>query len=467
MSEQDAAVDPMDRDAVARDAVLIERLTRFRPALFFGSLLAGLVGLVMFVAWGYQLQRGIGVSGINRPVFWGFYIICFVFWIGISHAGTLISAILRVTQAEWRRPLTRLAEAITLFALCIGAIYPLIHLGRAWLFYYMLPYPNSRMLWPNFRSPLMWDLVAITTYLTGSLLYLFLPLLPDAAILRDRSPAGWRRRVYGLLAMGWRGTLRQWQALEAGIKVLAIVIIPVAVSVHTIVSWDFAMTMVPGWKSTIFGPYFVVGAIYSGVAVLLVAMALLRRGLQLQTVLTDRVFSNLSLLFLAMTLLWGYFTYAEHLTTWYGGSAAEDRVHHALFGGGFGKLFWLMVVLNVVVPLMVLPFRWGRKPLGAALVGCCVLVGMWLERLLIVVPALSRPRLPYTVGSYWPSATEIAIMVGSAGLFVFLYCAFTQLLPVVSIWELREGWHHEEHGKHGGLPQDKPAEAAQPREALS
>ena len=436
-----------DQETADPTTDLVERLTRPRRRLWAMTAVAGLVALLLPLAWLYQIREGIGVAAINRPVFWGLYIINFVFWIGISHAGTLISAILRVTHAEWRRPVTRLAEAITVFSICVGGLFPLIHMGRPWIFFYMLPYPNERYLWPNFRSPLIWDVAAITTYLTGSILYLSLPLIPDLGILRDRfhGRGGWRERFYRLVALGWRGTARQWRALHAGIGILAVVIIPVAISVHSIVSWDFAMTMVPGWHSTIFGPYFVVGAIYSGIAVLLVAMAVLRWGLELGDVLTDRVFSNLSLLFVAMALIWGYFTYAEHLTTWYGGDAAAERVHHALMSGVFGRLFWLMVFLNLAVPLAILPFRWGRRPLGVTVVGLCVLVGMWLERLLIVVPSLQTPRLAYTVGEYFPSWVELSILAGSVGSFVFLYLVFMQLFPIVSVWEVEEGRHVSHH----------------------
>ena len=215
------------RPARALDGELLGRLDRRRPGLFVGSLASGALALVFLYCWGYQIANGIGVTGINRPVFWGFYIINFVFWIGISHAGTLISAILRVTKAEWRRPVTRSAEAITLFALAIGGLFPLIHLGRVAIFYYMIPYPNSRMLWPNFRSPLVWDIAAITTYIIGSALYLFLPLIPDAAVMRDRAAAGLKKRFYAVLALGWRGTSQQWHSLEWGIRILAVAIIPV------------------------------------------------------------------------------------------------------------------------------------------------------------------------------------------------------------------------------------------------
>ena len=443
--------------------VLLERLCRPRPALLIGSLISSLFVVLLLGTWFYQAKTGIGVSGLNRPGFWGLYIINFVFWIGISHAGTLISAILRITQAEWRRPVTRCAEAITVFALCVGGLFPLIHLGRPWLFYYMLPFANHRELWPNFRSPLMWDLVAIATYLTGSILYLALPLIPDLAILRDRwsGQRDLRARLVRVLALGWRGTPEQWHSLESGIRILAIAIIPVAISVHSIVSWDFAVTQVPGWKSSIFAPYFVVGAIYSGVAVLLLAMAILRRGLGLAEALSARVFNNLSLLFVTMTLLWSYFTFTEHLTMWYGGDDAERAVHHKLLSD-YGPLFWTMVVLNVAVPLSILSFRRGRRPLGAAIAGLAVLIGMWLERFLIVVPALSVPRLAFTQGSYSPSWVELAITVGAAGTFVFLYFGFTQIAPIVSVWEIREGDNIELRRIEQGAADAHRVAAAQP-----
>ena len=455
MTSDVASVTPAGSDPAGRstdrwtgvEPEVLDHLQRPRPRLRLATLVAAALTALLPLCWAIQIRDGMGVAGINRPVFWGFYIITFVFWIGISHAGTLISAILRVTGAEWRRPVTRCAEAVTVFALCVGGLFPLIHLGRPWIFFYMLPLPNDRMLWPNFRSPLMWDLVAITTYLTGSILYFAVPLLPDLALLRDRlasrradgAKPSRRERWLDRLSLGWRGNPEQWDALEQGIKILAVAIIPVAVSVHTIVSWDFAMTRVPGWKSTIFGPYFVVGAIYSGIAVLLLAMAILRHGLRLGGVLHDRLFNNLGLLFLAMTLFWGYFTFAEHLTTWYAGDLAEQIVHHGLMSGTSLGVFVLMVVVNVVIPLGVLPFRWGRRPLPLALVSCGVVLGMWLERWIIVIPSLSAPRLTFLEGAYSPTIIEIGVLVGSVGLFLLLYLLFVQLLPVVSVWEIREG----------------------------
>src|SRR5262249_3694146 len=237
------------------------------------------------IAWGHQLRSGMGVTGLKRPVFWGFYIVDFVFWIGISHAGTLISAILRLTDAAWRKPVTRAAEAITVFALMIGGMFPIIHLGRAWLFYWLVPYPNSRLLWPNFRSPLLWDLTAILTYITGSVIYLYLPLIPDMAQLAEHNTP-WRRKLYRALSLGWTGSDREWHALERAMKLMAGIILAVAISVHTVVAWDFSMALAPMWHSTIFGPYFVVGAIFSGIAALIVVLAILRRALRLEQYLT-------------------------------------------------------------------------------------------------------------------------------------------------------------------------------------
>jgi molybdopterin-containing oxidoreductase family membrane subunit len=436
--------------AEPKETPILGPVTGISWKLVAGSLFTGLVMAVLFYSWGYQIINDIGVAGINRPVFWGFYIVNFVFWIGISHAGTLISAILRVTQAEWRRPVTRSAEAITVFALSIGGLFPLIHLGRPWLFYFMVPIPNHRGLWPNFRSPLVWDMMAITTYLTGSVLYLFLPMIPDFAILRDReaarNPRSFRARLYRLLSFGWRGNPQQWQSLEMAIRVMAIIVIPVAVSVHTIVSWDFAMTLQPMWHSAIFGPYFVVGAIYSGIAILMVAMYLLRRTLHLEEYLSDKVFNNLGLLFVAFALIWSYFTFAEHLTVWYGNEHSEMTVFWERVAGDHAGAFWTMILVNTLIPIAVLSWRWGRKPLATAVVGLGVMLGMWLERFLIVIGTLRFPRLEFTLGEYMPAPVEIGILVGSFGMFAFLYFTFVQIAPIVSIWEVREGEHLAAHG---------------------
>src|SRR5262245_20694149 len=296
----------------------------FAVAAALGLVLCGVGALF------YGFYTGIGVWGLNSPVYWGFDITNFVFWIGISHAGTLISAILRLANATWRRPVTRCAEAITVFALLIGAIIPICHIGRPWLAYFLIPYPNQRHIWPNFRSPLAWDFFAIFTYLTGSVTFLLLPIIPDWAAVRDAS-TGRRKKIYALLSLGWEGTPRQWHRLESAMHAMAIIITPVAISVHTIVSWDFAMTVVPMWHSAIFGPYFVVGAIFSGTAALILVMAVLRKLLHLEAYLEPVHFENLGKLLLTLSALWFYFTFAERLTTWYGNNSSEMAV------------FWLTV----------------------------------------------------------------------------------------------------------------------------
>src|SRR5216117_423694 len=323
---------------------LLETSWRFwLLVLFLGSIVATGLG-----TWMYQMYRGFGMTGINMPIYWAFYITTFVFWIGISHAGTLISAILRLVNAGWRRPVTRCAEVITAFALMIGAMFQIIHLGRPWLFFWLMPYPSQRFIWPNFRSPLVWDFFAISTYLTGSVLFLFLPMIPDFAIVRDRS-TGRRQKIYGLLALGWRGTTKQWHRLETAMQIMAVAIIPVAVSVHTIVSFDFSMAPVPMWHSTIFGPYFVAGAIFSGIAALIIAMASLRRFLHREEYLHPVHFENLGKLLLMMSLLWGYFTFAERLTVWYGNTSYNMAVFEATQHGAFAPLYWTMVVCNFVI----------------------------------------------------------------------------------------------------------------------
>jgi len=400
------------------------------------SLVAVLSAIALWgaICWAYQLYRGIGVAGIRRPVFWGFYLVDFVFWIGISHAGTLISAILRLTDANWRKPVTRAAEAITVFALMIGGLFPIIHLGRAWLFFWLFPYPNSRLLWPNYRSPLFWDVTAISTYLTGSILFLYLPLIPDVAQLA-KSARGWRRRLYRTLAFRWTGSDREWHALERAMKLMAGIILAVAISVHTVVAWDFSMAIAPMWHSTIFGPYFVVGAIFSGLAALLIAMAIIRKTMHLEKYLTPHHFNNLAKLLLLMSLLWLYFTCAENLTVWYGNEPKEMNVFGARLRGQFAPFFWTMVFCNFVVPFVLLGIRRLRSIRTATIASVTVLIGMWLERYLIIVPSLSFSRLSSAWGRYSPTWVEVSITIATFAVMVLLYLIFAKLFPIVSVWE--------------------------------
>ena len=433
-----------------RESLTTEKINRdlLRPILetswrFWAVVLlcGAVVGWALF-AWGWQLYHGIGVTGKRRPEFWSLYITNFVFWIGISHAGTLISAILRVVGAEWRRPVTRCAEAITVFALLVGSMFPIIHLGRAWLFYWLIPYPNERILWPNYRSPLMWDFFAINAYLTGSLIYLYLPMIPDLALVRDKAQ-GVRRRIYGWLSLGWRGTELEWHRLEKIVSVMAIIIIPIAISVHSIVSWDFAMTVNPMWNSTIFAPYFVVGAIFSGIAALILAMAMLRKVLHLEAYLQEKQFNNLALLLLLMSLLWFYFTFTEHLTVWYANEPAEMAVWDAKVRGPYAPLFWAMILCCFVIPLPILAIRKLRKISLVAVASALICVGMWLERFLIIVPTLGHPRLTFNWRGYSTTWVELSITAGTFAYFALLYVLFAKLFPIVAVWEFKEGLRHE------------------------
>ncbi|MGA3040615.1 MAG: NrfD/PsrC family molybdoenzyme membrane anchor subunit, partial [Bryobacteraceae bacterium] len=341
------------------------------------------------------------------------------------------------TNAGWRTPVTRAAEAITVFALMIGALFPIIHLGRPWVFFWLLPYPNSRLLWPNFRSPLLWDLTAIATYLTGSMIYLYLPLIPDVAELARRT-SGWRFRLYRLLSLGWTGSSRQWHALERAMKQMAGIILAVAVSVHTVVAWDFAMAVAPMWHSSIFGPYFVVGAIFSGIAALLLAMAIIRRVLHLEAFLRPLHFDNLGKLLFLMSLLWLYFTVAENLTAWYGNDPAEMNVFTERIRGRFAPYFGVMVFCNFVVPLVLLGIRRLRSVRTVTITAVSVLIGMWLERYLIILPTLSRPRLAAATGFYSPTWVEISITASTFAAIVFLYLIFCKLFPIIAIWEYKD-----------------------------
>ena len=428
-------------DRLASDLMRPLERTGWRWYLFVG-VLAAIVACGLF-AWGFQMWQGFGLTGKRWQVFWGFLITDFVFWIGISHAGTLISAILRLVNAGWRRPVTRCAEVITAFALMIGGLFPIIHLGKPWLFFWLVPYPSRRLIWPNFRSPLVWDFFAISTYLTGSLLFLFLPLIPDFALVRDRS-TGMRRKIYGVLALGWRGTTQQWHRLETAMQIMAIAIIPVAVSVHTIVSFDFSMALVPMWHSSIFGPYFVAGAIFSGIAGLIIAMAALRRVLKLHDYLEEIHFENLGKLLLLMSLLWGYFTFNERLTAWYGNMSAEINTFQATQSGSYSPLFWTMVLVNFVIPVILLGIRRFRTITGCVIASVGVVIGMWLERFLIVVPSLGYKFLPYSWGTYRPRPTEILITAATFAAIVLLYTLFAKFVPIISIWEMRAGQHQPE-----------------------
>lgn len=406
----------------------------------FWILVAVLTAIVLWglYAWGYMITYGMGTAGINQPVYWGLFIATFVFWVGISHAGTMISAVLRLLKADWRRPITRGAEAMTAFALMMAGLYPLIHLGRVWKFYWMLPYPNNRLMWPNFQSPLMWDMVAILTYLIGSGLYLYLALIPDLAMARDYTD-GWRNRLYRIFSLGWRGTESEWHKLHRALGIFSVVIIPVFLSVHSIVSWDFAVTIQPRWHSSIFAPYFVIGAVYSGLSALATILVIVRKSMKLQEFLREEHFDALGKLVMVAGMGWVYFWFGGFIVEWYGNEPVVRELLHDEISGPLAPFFWLQMVANVL-PILLLVFKKIRTHPGRLLaVTLLVNVGMFTERALIVIGNLQRNYLPFTWGSYRPSWVEISIVAMTFAGFILLYTLFSRVVPYVPVWEIKEG----------------------------
>ena len=393
--------------------------------------------LVLLMAVTNLLFRGIGIWGPNTPVAWGFGIINFVWWIGIGHAGTLISAILLLLRQTWRQSINRFAEAMTLFAVAAAGLYPLLHVGRPWLDYWLFPYPNTMGMWPNFRSPLIWDVFAVSTYATVSLLFWFVGLIPDLATLRDRSKNRIGRAVYGMLAMGWRGSAMHWRRYELASLLLAGLATPLVVSVHTIVSFDFAVGIVPGWHATIFPPYFVAGAIYAGFAMVLTLAIPLRRIYGLQDFITLQHLNYMGRILLATGLVVAYGYMMEAFMAWYSGNPYEQFVMINRFMGPYRYMYWALLVCNVLAP-QALWFQRVRASTVALMVVCMfVNVGMWLERYIIIVVSLSADFLPSSWGLFTGTRWDWATFVGSIGLFLTLFFLFIRFLPMISIFEMR------------------------------
>ncbi|MDO8723773.1 MAG: NrfD/PsrC family molybdoenzyme membrane anchor subunit [Syntrophales bacterium] len=416
----------------SRDEILYQPIMHTGKGFYIVFALLSFVVLLAGYAYFIQFKYGLGVTGLNSPVFWGIYITNFVFFIGVSHAGTLISAILRISKAEWRRAVTRSAEVITVLVLFFGLGNILMDLGR--IDRVMMVITHGR-----FQSPLLWDVVSLTTYLTASSIYLYLPLIPDIALLRDRMPRGFRKYLYEVLALGWAGTEKQIHYLEKGIAIMCVTCLPIAVSVHTVVSYVFSMTIQPMWHSTIFGPYFVAGAIYSGIAGIIVAMAVLRKVYHLEGYFREVHFNYLGILLLVMTCLWLYFTFCEYITVFYGAEPEEIKVFMEKFTGEYAPHFWIMVLTCFVIPFAILANNRTRNITGTVIASISVNIGMWLERFTIVVPTLMHPRLPYEAGSYSATWVEWSILAGCFALFTMIYMVFTKLFPIVSLWEVQEG----------------------------
>ncbi|HXN86931.1 MAG TPA: NrfD/PsrC family molybdoenzyme membrane anchor subunit [Candidatus Binataceae bacterium] len=410
------------------------------PGLLFWAWIGFCATLVAIAGalWTRQIYVGLGVTGLRQPTMWAVYITNFVFWVGIAHSGTLISAILYLFRTRWRTAVYRFAETMTLFAVATAGLFPLIHLGRVWNAYWLLPYPNERDLQPNFRSPLVWDAFAVSTYLTISATFLLMGLIPDVANTRDAA-TGWRKTFYAMLAFGWRGTDEQWRHFQMMYLLLAGLATPLVISVHSVVSWDFAMAQLPGWHSTIFAPYFVAGAILSGVAMVLTLLIPIRRLLNLEEFITPWHLDNLAKVILLTSLVVTYSYITESFMTWYGQDQMEVVTFQMRYWGPYGPLFWLMAFCNCVAPLSLFSPRLRRNPTGLFIVTILINIGMWLERFVIIAGSLATNFNPSQWGFFHPSITEIMITVGSFAWFVMLFSLFSRYLPIISMTELKEG----------------------------
>ena len=397
----------------------------------------GVTLLCFFFPWFYQLYYGIGAAGVNHPQVWGTYLASFIFWIGLSHSGTLLSCVLHLTNSTWRKAMYRSAEAMTLFSLMVAATFVMVHLCRPWFIHWALPYPNQMEMWPNFRSPLLFDVMAIGTYLTGSSIFIYMGSIPDFAAVRDRT-TGWRNTMYTLLSMGWRGTDTEWHRLHWAYTFLAVLIIPLAVSVHSIVSWDFALSVVPALHQTIFAPYFVVGAIYSGTAGIVTVMFLLRKYMDFGQYITEVHFDNLGKLLLVLSLIWTYINVLELFTGWYSGTSTEyEALTYKLFGY-YAPLYWEMILFCAVAPLLCIFRRFRTSFVPMLILSIAVNIGMYTERFLIVGTSLSRQYLPDAWGVYTPSLVELSIILGSFAMFSTLFLIFVKIFPSVSMYEVKE-----------------------------
>lgn len=398
--------------------------------LFFGILLGA-------ACWAYQIGVGIGVGGQNIPVVWGTYLINFVFWVGIAHSGTLISAILHLFRAGWRNPIARAAETMTVFAVCVAGLFPFIHLGRIWVVYYILPYPNERTLWPNFQSPLVFDVIAISTYLMVSSLFWYTGMLPDLAIVRDRA-TGLRKKIFRIVSLGWTGRFEEWRHYTRAYLFFAALATPLVISVHSVVSWDFALGIVPGWHSTIFAPYFVAGAIHSGLAMVLTLMIPMRKIFRYEAFITKDILDNIAKTIVFTGLIVGYAYAIEYFLAWYSNNIVEQESFRWRAFGHYSLQFWIMVICNSVVPLLFF-IRGVRRSIPLLfIISMLINIGMWYERFVIIIGGVAHDFMPNAWGTYSPTIIEYGILVGSFSMFFFLYLLFVKHLPSVSMTEMKE-----------------------------
>lgn len=431
-------------------SMTLKRRTPFVWFVGFGMAFMLAQLLPMTMVW--VLLNGVGIWGNNQPVGWAMPIINFVWWIGIGHAGTLISAILLLMRQQWRNSINRFAEAMTLFAVMCAGIYPIFHTGRPWIAaYWLLPYPNTMGIWPQFRSPLMWDVFAVSTYLTVSALFWYVGLIPDLATLRDRAKNKVFKYVYAFLCMGWRGSARHWLRYETAYLILAGLSTPLVLSVHTIVSFDFAVSQVPGWHATIFPPYFVAGAIYAGFAMVLTLMIPLRIVYGLEDLVTDRHVRNMAKVMLATGLIVCYGYAMEAFFGWYSGSQYERfMVFNRIWGGPYWWTYWLLLLCNFAVPQLIWFKRFRENTLWLFIIANFINVGMWLERFVIIVTSLHRDFMPSSWGMYSPTIFDLSMFVGTIGFFLTAMFLFVRFLPVIPIFEVKtllpEAQVKDEHG---------------------
>jgi len=403
----------------------------------FGLLLAFMVLQNLAIGATWLIIKGVGVWGINIPNGWGFAIVNFVWWIGIGHAGTLISAILLLLNQSWRNAINRFAEAMTLFAVMCAGMFPVLHTGRPWLAYWMFPYPNTMDLWPQFRSPLLWDVFAVSTYFTISAVFWFVGLLPDLATLRDTAKTKFTQMTYGALAMGWRNSARHWQRYEKASLLLAGLATPLVVSVHTVVSFDFAVSIIPGWHTTIFPPYFVAGAIYSGFAMVLTLMIPVRKFYGLDDIITLRHLNNMAKVTLATALIVAYGYTMEAFFGYFSADTYEKFMIWNRMVGPYWPFYWTLILCNIITP----QFLWSKKIRTSPGILWCISIvvniGMWLERFVIVITSLHRDFLPSSWGMYWPTIWDWAVYTGTLGFFMVMIFLFVRVLPMITIFELR------------------------------
>ncbi|MFH2036863.1 MAG: NrfD/PsrC family molybdoenzyme membrane anchor subunit [Candidatus Zixiibacteriota bacterium] len=419
--------------------------------LAFGAALSLL--MVLLGSIGYLIWEGVGVWGLNNPVGWGWAIINFVWWVGIGHAGTLISAILFLLRQRWRTSINRFAEAMTLFAVSCALIFPGIHVGRIWIAYYMFPLPNQMSMWPNFRSPLLWDVFAVGTYFTASLLFWYTGLIPDLATLRDRAINKTKKIIFGLLSLGWRGGNRQWRHYELAYLILAGISTPLVLSVHSVVSTDFAVSIIPGWHTTIFPPYFVAGAIFSGFAMVMTLSVIARKIFHLENLITLNHLEKINKIMLLTGMMVGYAYATEFFIAWYSGNMYEQFTFINRAFGNYAWAYWIMISCNVLVPQLFWIKKLRRTVPVMFIASILINVGMWFERFVIVVTSLSRDFLPANWDYYAPSIWDILTFIGSFGLFFTLFLLFIRLLPMISMSEVKgvlpeADPHHNSGGGH-------------------